>query len=207
VNAPEPSSRWTELAAAADTAKRYADRFAAAAAAGQDVHGEASFVDALLPGPARVLDAGCGTGRVAVRLAELGHDVVGVDLDQRMLDHARAAAPGLTWVLADLADLELAGPAFDLVVTAGNVIPLVAAGREAVVVGRLARHLGPGGLLVAGFGLDPGHLPLDEAPFGLESYDAWCTSAGLVLQDRFADWDGNPYDGGGYAVSLHRHKD
>jgi SAM-dependent methyltransferase len=203
VDAPEPSSRWTELAAAADTAKRYADRFAAAAAAGQDVHGEARFVDGLLKGPARVLDAGCGTGRVAVRLAELGHDVVGVDLDQRMLDQARVDAPALTWVLADLAGLDLAGPPFDLVVTAGNVVPLVAAGTEAAVVAGLARHLRPGGLLVAGFGLDPAHLPLDEAPFGLESYDAWCTSAGLVLQDRFADWDGNPYGRGGYAVSVH----
>ena len=207
VNAPEPSSRWTELAAAADTAKRYADRFAAAAAAGQDVHGEARFVNELLPSPSRVLDAGCGTGRVAVRLAELGHDVVGVDLDRRMLEQARADAPGLTWVLADLAELNLVGPAFDLVVAAGNVIPLVAAGSEAAVVSALSRHVRPGGLLVAGFGLDPAHLPLDEAPFGLSSYDAWCTSAGLVLQDRFADWDGNPYDEGGYAVSLHRRPD
>jgi SAM-dependent methyltransferase len=200
----EPTSRWTELASQEDSATRYAERFAAAAAAGQDVHGEAHFVDQLLTGPARVLDAGCGTGRVAIRLAELGHDVVGVDLDRRMLELARATAPDLTWVLADLADLELPGHAFDLVVTAGNVIPLVAAGTEPAVVAALARQLVPDGLLVAGFGLDPAHLPLDEAPVDLPSYDAWCADAGLVLQDRHADWDGNPYDGGGYAVSVHR---
>ncbi|MDP9182387.1 MAG: class I SAM-dependent methyltransferase [Actinomycetota bacterium] len=199
-----PSSRWTELASQADTAKRYAETFAAAAASGQDVHGEASFVHGLGSSPSRVLDAGCGTGRVAVRLAELGHDVVGVDLDQRMLDQARADAPDLTWVLADLAELDLDGAPFDLVVAAGNVIPLVAAGMEAAVVAALARHLRPGGLLVAGFGLSPEHLPLDDAPVDLPSYDSWCTAAGLMLQDRHADWDGNPYTGGGYAVSVHR---
>ena len=203
MDAPPPRSRWTDVAAGEDVARRYAERFAAAAASGKDVHGEAHFVHALLPGPSRVLDAGCGTGRVAIRLAELGHDVVGVDLDQRMLDEARAAAPALNWVLADLADLDLAGPGFDLVVMAGNVMPLVAAGSEPAVLAALARHLRPEGLLVAGFGLDVAHLPLDEVPFGLPEYDAWCSAAGLVLQDRYADWDANPFDGGGYAVSTH----
>jgi SAM-dependent methyltransferase len=179
VDAPPPRSRWTDVAAGEDVARRYAERFAAAAASGKDVHGEAHFVHALLPGPSRVLDAGCGTGRVAIRLAELGHEVVGVDLD-------------------------LAGPGFDLVVMAGNVMPLVAAGSEPAVLAALARHLRPEGLLVAGFGLDVAHLPLDEVPFGLPEYDAWCSAAGLVLQDRYADWDANPFDGGGYAVSTHR---
>jgi SAM-dependent methyltransferase len=198
-------SRWEEVVGDdRERADRYADRFAAAAAAGQDVHGEAHLVHALLPGPARVLDAGCGTGRVAVRLAELGHEVVGVDVDPLMLDRARRDAPHVTWVVADLAQLALEGAPFDLAVAAGNVVPLVAAGTEPAVVAAVAGHLRPGGLLVAGFGLDPAHLPLDEAPFDLASYDAWCDRAGLVLEARWATWDRAPYDGGGYAVSIHR---
>lgn len=197
------TSRWGALGEDPGRAERYAEAFAAAAAAGKDVHGEAHFVHALLPGPARVLDAGCGTGRVAVRLAELGHEVVGVDLDAGMLARARAAAPDLTWVEGDLAGLALPGPPFDLVVAAGNVIPLVAPGTEAAVVTALARHLARGGLLVAGFGLDVAHLPLDEAPVDLPSYDGWCAVVGLRLQERLATWDGAPYDGGGYAVSVH----
>jgi SAM-dependent methyltransferase len=197
-------SRWSGISGEPGGADRYADRFAAAAAAGQDVHGEAHLVHALLPGPSRVLDAGCGTGRVAVRLAELGHDVVGVDLDEAMLDRARRDAPALTWVVGDLATLDLDGPPYDLVVAAGNVIPLVAAGQEAAVVAALARHLRAGGLLVAGFGLDAAHLPLDDAPVDLPGYDGWCRAAGLELVERWATWDRAPHEGGGYAVSVHR---
>jgi hypothetical protein len=72
------------------------------------------------------------------------------------------------------------------------------------VVASLTGQLRPGGLLVTGFGLDPAHLPLAEAPVDLPSYDGWCAAAGLVLQTRYATWDGEPYDGGGYAVSVHR---
>lgn len=46
----------------------------------------------LPPPPARVLDLGCGTGTLAVLLAELGHEVVGVDLSPRMLQRAEEKA-------------------------------------------------------------------------------------------------------------------
>jgi len=61
------------------------------------MHGEATFVEAL--GVRRVLDAGCGTGRVAIELARRGLDVVGVDADPGMLSAARAKAPELEWAL------------------------------------------------------------------------------------------------------------
>ena len=152
-----------------------------------------------------MLDAGCGTGRVAIRLAELGYDVVGVDVDAAMLAEARRLAPDLSWVEADLAAYTATGARFDLVVAAGNVIPLVDRGTEAAVVANLAAALVDGGLLVAGFGLDAAHLPLPAAPFGLADYDEWCAAAGLHLVDRFATWGAAPYrDGGGYHVSVHR---
>lgn len=200
-------SRWAQ-ASGGNAGERYAARFAALAAGGDDVHGEAACVTALVPPPSRVLDAGCGTGRVALRLSALGHDCVGVDVDASMLAQARRAAPTLPWLLADLAALDAAAPplagGFDLVVAAGNVVPLVAPGTEAAVVAGLAACLRPGGVLVAGFGLDPAHLPLAEAPVTLEQYDRWCGAAGLTPQERFATWAGADYDGGGYAVSVHR---
>ncbi|MEU3731713.1 class I SAM-dependent methyltransferase [Streptomyces sp. NPDC033538] len=199
-------SRWTEMAGKT-SGEDYAARFASLARSGEDVHGEARFCAALVPAGARVLDAGCGTGRIMIRLAELGYDCVGVDLDASMLAVAREQAPGLPWFQLDLAEFEPAplgfASDFDLVVAAGNVFPLLTPGTEATVVKHLSAALRPGGLLVAGFGLDEAHLPV-EPSLTLSEYDDCCAAAGLTLVDRFATWDADPYDGGGYAVSVHR---
>jgi len=199
------TSRWSDATGDTD-AVSYAARFERLAAGGHDVHGEATLCTSLVAFGARVLDAGCGTGRVAIRLAELGYDCAGVDLDESMLAQARAQAPQLPWVSADLADVDLLAAGhqpFDLVLAAGNVIPLVAPGAEPQVVARLAAHLADGGLLVAGFGLDRSHLPPAAGLLTLEDYDAWCSAAGLSLVRRLATWSGEAYDGGGYAVSIH----
>ncbi|MEW2068156.1 class I SAM-dependent methyltransferase [Streptomyces sp. NPDC007346] len=197
--------RWAELTGR-EAGEQYARRFAQLAESGHDIHGEAAFCAALLPPAARVLDAGCGTGRIAIRLAELGHRCTGVDIDPSMLAVARREAPTQEWLLGDLARMDAPGAdgAFDLTIAAGNVIPLLAPGTEETVVGRLAAALRPGGLLVTGMGLDADHLPLPEAPFGLEEFDQWCARSGLTLRQRYATWSGDPYvPGCGYAVSVH----
>lgn len=199
-------TRWSDATGAA-TGRDYAARFDALAASGADVHGEARLCASLVPPGSRVLDAGCGTGRVAIRLEALGYACTGVDVDASMLAVARERAPRLRWVQQDLAGLDLVGagdPPYDLVVLAGNVVPLVAEGTEPVVVDRVASHLAPGGLLVAGFGLDRAHLPPSAGLLRLDDYDAWCAAAGLRLVRRFGTWEGQPYDdGAGYAVSVH----
>jgi SAM-dependent methyltransferase len=201
------NSRWGRSPGAA-RGSSYAARFDQLAASGHDVHGEATFCAGLVPAGSRILDAGCGTGRVALRLAELGYDCTGVDLDEDMLQVAKERAPQLPWVAADLAAVDLltflGAASYDLVVAAGNVFPFLAEGTEPGVLGNLAALLRTGGLLVAGFGLDGSHLPRAAAQVSLASYDAWCADAGLVLQDRYATWEGDPYEGGGYAVSVHR---
>jgi SAM-dependent methyltransferase len=181
--------------------RAYADRFARLARRGGAMHGEADLVERLAPAGARVLDAGCGTGRVAIRLAERGFAVAGVDLDPDMLAVAREAAPSLPWFTADLGDLRSAAPGpFDLIVAAGNVVPLVSDGARAIAA--LRARLAPAGLLVTGFGLDAAHLPV-PAVLDLATFDGWCTAAGLTLRDRWATWGGEPFVGGGYAVSVH----
>jgi SAM-dependent methyltransferase len=182
----------------------YAQRIAAIAATGKDMHGEARFCAALVRPGARILDAGCGTGRVGARLAELGFDVAGTDVDASMLAVAQRI-PAVRWYRADLATLDLDEPPFDLVVAAGNVFPFLAAGAGSAVLERLAAHLGSGGLLVSGFGLDRGHLPAAAAIVDIADYDAWCAAAGLIAVSRHSTWDGDAWtSGAGYAVSVHR---
>lgn len=159
-----------------------------------DPHGEAEFVQRY--DPAAVLDAGCGTGRVAIELARRGVEVVGVDVSDAMLSTARRLAPGVTWVLADLTELNL-GCTFDVVVMAGNVPLFTQPGTTAAVVAGCARHVAAGGVLIAGFALD--------REYDLATYDAQAATAGLRLAERYATWDRDPFeDGGDYAVSVHR---
>jgi SAM-dependent methyltransferase len=170
--------------------------------AGVDVHGEARFVMAYAP--ESVLDAGCGTGRVALELARLGVYVIGVDRDRSMLAVARRLRDELSeelpavrihFVESDLAELDTGGT-FDVVLMAGNVPLFTPKGTEAALVAGAARHVRRGGVLVGGFQLDGG--------YSLETYDLHCAAVGLELAERFASWKRQPFDGGNYAVSVHR---
>ncbi len=161
---------------------------------GENPHGEVDFVMAYEP--RSVLDAGCGTGRVAIELDRRGVDVVGVDLDPDMLTAARQKSPAIDWRRADVTRLDL-GRTFDVVVMAGNVMIFVAPGTERLAVERLAAHLDGGGLLVAGFQLAAGG-------YGVDDYDEHAASAGCELVARFAGWHREPFHGGDYAVSVHR---
>lgn len=191
-------SRWSERREIRSGAE-YDSRWAALAAAGESVHGEADLVTVLLEsygyGPgAAVLDAGCGTGRVAIELDRRSTPVVGVDLDPHMLAEAESKAPDLCWVQDDLCAVDL-DRRFELIVMAGNVMIFLEPGTEAAVLANMARHLAPGGLLLAGFQL--GRLSLGD-------YDRHAAGAGLRLQRRWATWERDPYRDGDYAVSLHR---
>ncbi|UVS80378.1 class I SAM-dependent methyltransferase [Actinokineospora sp. UTMC 2448] len=171
----------------------YQSRFDRLAADGVDVHGEATFVRAYTP--TTVLDAGCGSGRVAIELARHGIEVVGVDADASMVAAAERRAPELVWLRRNLTGLDL-GRVFDVVVMAGNVPLFTPPGTEPALVAGAARHVAPGGVLIAGFSLDRAYT--------LADYDAHCAAAGLTLAERFATWSRDPFTDGDYAVSVHR---
>lgn len=192
-DAGEPGNRWLKERRTVD-GDAYDAPYAARAAAGENIHGEADLVESF--GPQTVLDAGCGTGRVAIELARRGCAVVGVDIDPQMLATARRKAPDLEWQQADLATVDL-GRQFDVILMAGNVMIFLAPGTEGAVLHNMARHLAPGGTLVAGFQLSLGYLTLED-------YDRLAEAAGFVLAARYATWDGAPWHGlRTYAVSVH----
>ncbi|NLU83798.1 class I SAM-dependent methyltransferase [Rhodococcus sp. HNM0569] len=179
----------------ADDSRRYVERFAELEASGADLHGEARFVDVLLPRGARVLDAGCGTGRVGAELLRRGHRVTAVDLDPVLLAEARRC-PGLDVRAADLAELDLEEH-FDAVVAAGNVMVFVAPGTEDDVVRRVRRHLDAGGRFVAGFTTD--------ARYGVREFDRDLTANGFELVHRFAGWAMEPWhDDAEWVVTVAR---
>jgi SAM-dependent methyltransferase len=183
--------------------QQYLDRFRRLAAEGADLAGEARLVDAMVACESRILDAGCGSGRVGAELAARGHRVVGVDLDPTLIEAAQSDHPGAQWLVRDLADLELAslgGAPFDAAVLAGNVLLYVAPDTEAAVLARVASCVRTDGIVVTGFGLGRG--------YDIAELDADASLAGLVLEHRFATWDLRPFGAeASFAVTVFRRMD
>ena len=168
----------------------YIERFRTMAAEGHDLDGEARFVDALVGRGARILDAGCGPGRVGGRLAALGHTVVGVDIDPDLIAAAEGEHQASMWLARDLAVLDLAADGvpetFDVIVSAGNVMTFLAPATRRDVLDRLRVHLAPQGRLVIGFGGGRG--------YEFDEFFADAASVGLVDELKLSSWDVRPFD-------------
>lgn len=136
----------------------------------KDYAGEAHYIHDLIqrhrPGALRVLDLGCGTGRHADCLSQLGYEMVGVDRSEEMLEVARTRAetresPAPEFVLGDVREVRL-GRRFDVVLSLFHVMSYQTSNQD----------------LLAGFGTIREHL----APGGVFLFDCWYGPA--VLSDR-----------------------
>ncbi|WP_043652175.1 class I SAM-dependent methyltransferase [Nocardia thailandica] len=183
-------SRWEEIVAAdPGHSARYVERFRTLAEQGHDIVGEARMIDAMLARGSRVLDAGSGAGRIGAHLHAAGHTVVGVDVDDALVRAAAEDYPGPTWLVGDLADLDLPArgiaEGFDVVVCAGNVVTFLAPVTRRAVLAGFAGHLRPGGRVVVGFGADRGYAFADFLD------DA--RAVGLVADLLLSTWDLRPF--------------
>jgi SAM-dependent methyltransferase len=167
----------------------YINRWRDIAASGVDVAGEARLVDAAVPRGARILDAGCGTGRVGGFLAAAGHDVVGVDLDPELIAVARHDHPGSRWLVGDLATLDLpavgVAAGFDAAICVGNVMTFLAPATRLEVLRRLRAHISADGRVVVGFGSGRG--------YEFDEFFADVAAAGLAPDVTLGTWDLRPF--------------
>jgi SAM-dependent methyltransferase len=175
----------------------YADRFRKLAADGVDIDGEARMVDALAGRSSRILDAGCGTGRVAAYLAGQGHRAAGVDIDPVLIAAGRSQHPGLPLQCLDLAQVSPDIGHFDVIVSAGNVMVYLEPGSERAVLAALASVLVPGGRAVFGFATDRDYTVAD--------LDRDAVAVGWTLEGRWASWQLDPFTpDADWAVSVYR---
>ncbi|HIT75462.1 MAG TPA: class I SAM-dependent methyltransferase [Candidatus Avipropionibacterium avicola] len=186
----QDQNRWRQmLADKPDHSQWYIDRFRAMAERGDDIVGEARTVDAMAARGSRILDAGCGPGRIGGHLAAVGHTVVGVDLDPALIAAAEAEHPAARWICDDLATLDLSSygidEPFDLIVCAGNVMTFLATSERRPALAGFARALADGGRAVIGFGRDRG--------YDFDAFWADAESAGLVPELRLGTWDLRPF--------------
>jgi len=179
----------------------YVERFRSMARAGDDLAGEARLVDAMVARHSRILDAGCGPGRIGAALAEAGHDVVGVDVDPVLIEAAEQDHPGPRWLVGDLAELDLPAKGitepFDAIVCAGNVMTFLAPTTRRAVLTRFRTHLTANGRAAIGFGADRGY-PFDE-------FLADARASGLIPDLLLSTWDLHPLtDAADFIVALLR---
>ncbi|TQN40758.1 methyltransferase family protein [Blastococcus colisei] len=167
----------------------YIQRFKDLAAQGMDLAGEARLVDAMLTRGARVLDAGCGTGRVSGFLVDAGHEIVGVDGDPALIAEAQQQHPGGRWLVGDLAELDLPGQGiaepFDAIVCAGNVMTFLAPSTRREVLRRMRAHLLPEGRAAIGFGAGRG--------YEFDEFLADARAVGWEPDLLLATWDLRPF--------------
>ena len=136
--------------ASAEMVRGYDEQMAASALAAADI----AFCEAAFPSPGRLVDLGCGTGRLAVHFAARGFDCVGVDLSDAMLTQARAnaAARGVSveWHAGNLVELGgLPTASFDFAASLFSSLGMVrGADHRSAAVAEVARLLKPGGRFV-----------------------------------------------------------
>jgi SAM-dependent methyltransferase len=118
---------------------------------------EPGIVHAAIPAGATVLDLGCGAGRIAHALLDLGHPVVAVDNSPEMLEHVRGAET----ILGDIRSLDL-GRTLRCVLLASHLVNCVDAATRADMLACCRRHVASDGCVIVQRLAPGGMLTIEE---------------------------------------------
>jgi len=146
----------------------------------------AQMLDRAIPGDARILDLGCGTGQMTLHLARAGRVVVGADLTRASLKLGAAAAKrfgidSVRFVETDLHRPGLRNDAFDVVYSSG-VLHHTPSPRAAFA--RMAKLVRPGGMIVLGLYNAVARIPLRLRRVVARLTNYRWTAFDPVLRDR-----------------------
>ena len=185
MSGPEENQWLAAVRANPSHSSNFAQRWRGLEVQGQDIYGEARMIDAMAPRGSKILDAGCGTGRIGGWLAARGHQVLGIDLDPHLITVAEEDYPQAQWVAGNLADGAIfdgdAGRRqFDVIVSAGNVVTFFSTTERVPSLRNLRSALAPQGRIVIGFGAGRGY------EFSQFRQDA--EEAGLVIDQEYSTW-------------------
>jgi ubiquinone/menaquinone biosynthesis C-methylase UbiE len=150
-----------------------------------------ALVKSFLSSGQRILDLGCGYGRIAIPLAEAGFEVVGLDISRLMLDEAKdraeASETPVQWIQADICQIPFPDCSFDVVLCLWLTFHELLEEREQVASLReMCRVLRPGGWAL----LDgpPYHDVSDDTDDRLEvSFERLLQQVGINLYHLFVD--------------------
>lgn len=111
----EITSKWNTSSETYDTQHGHAVKSDAEADAWKNV-----FNEVFPSGNLKILDVGCGTGEISLLLADMGHDVTGIDLSEKMMDKGRVKSRerglDITFQIGDAENPPFDGGSFDIVI-------------------------------------------------------------------------------------------
>ncbi|APE21399.1 MULTISPECIES: class I SAM-dependent methyltransferase [Streptomyces] len=153
---------------------------------------QAELLATVLPEGCRVIDFGCGDGRVAIPLRQAGYDVTGADGSQTMLDRLAQRDPDMPRVLSDGLDLAaVIGKKADAVISLAVVIHHGYEAGEAIIEG-LRSAVRINGLLVLDWPASDepaeGSSWISVTTWSREQQDAICKRIGLKRLDSDLPW-------------------
>ncbi|MGV2821895.1 class I SAM-dependent methyltransferase [Brevibacterium casei] len=143
----------------------------------------------MAPRGGRILDAGCGTGRVGGLLIGAGHTVYGVDLDEFLISVAEEDFPSGEWHTGDIADFDFAAAGItdiDVTVCAGNVLAFLDPASRRQTLANIRSTLKHGGRFVAGFGAGRGY-DFDDFIDDVEA-------SGMIVSLKLSTWEIHPFE-------------